>query len=616
MSLRFCLKQSLRIFIQGIYFNALSFAQPPSASITTYPGLFQTVDKLIKVNKFHDRKIRERLKMNPVVPEQLENISNISLDPIFLKSLFFHSKSRFLNLSSQKECFFYSFIEHNLINSGILGKKEIPISYTIQKNSARGLISYNNFFEFIHRSKCPQNKSINLLFKKKKIKNTLKKLSLPVPDNQLSCIKIFKKWQSHEWIAPLCRISQKIQSEAKNKEHLAILTKSEYQKKELIEKEILQASAFKKLLTPFQQNYLSHLCGTIDVFPENQDFFCNRFLSISFWKKIAKNNINRKEMTVKCHLLLKKNNLDHDDLINCADQLSQNKNSCHYLETKTFPALAPSPDCDEISEALHFSKLQAPYQDCPGKVDNEGIVNTSRVISHFNPQDHKINKNTCNDISVLPFIEINFNNSNKDAWNFHLCYDDPIEDKKICLPVIIGHSEKSKYSELRVVETILKRTVRAPKSIECSFVKENDYNPDRLKYRDRCFLIYNKDRCTNISCPKKIIFRDKEITHIKYQGEPSFDYFPNSTKNTKKSISFLIEKTRKGKFKSIKHLTALKYFLKLSPLSLVHGMGCIEDVYPQNFKKTYINQCQPIAFIIDGTIEKKQYWLCYHSNRH
>ena len=319
---------------------------------------------------------------------------------------------------------------------------------------------------------------------------------------------------------------------------------------------------------------------------------------------MAQNRIERMELTVKCQSLLNKNKLTLQELKDCAHQFTKNKKTCHYLETAQYQALTPMPDCQRLSEALSISKLKAKYQDCPGKVDNEGIINFGRLLSHLNNRKEKANPSNCNNISISPFVDLNFNNKNKDAWKFRICYPDPIENKELCLPAIIGQSETSNYSENKTISYILQRIKSAPKSLKCKFVEQVPYNPDRLKYQDGCFLIYNKNDCTSLSCPKRIVFRGKDIKNITYKGTGSFDYFPTSLKDDQRAVTYILEKVRKVRRRPIRNITDLKYYLNLSPNSLIHGRGCIEDIYPRNFNKKYMNHCTPVSFIIDGLIEK------------
>ena len=40
------------------------------------------------------------------------------------------------------------------------------------------------------------------------------------------------------------------------------------------------------------------------------------------------------------------------------------------------------------------------------------------------------------------------------------------------------------------------------------------------------------------------------------------------------------------------------------PNGVIHGIGCAEDLIPEQFQRMAINQCHPLPFIVDGHTEK------------
>ena len=593
-------KLFLNFIIGTIFFPTTLIAQEKHIP----PGIFKTIDNLITNDNKEYSTLYKDIQFKPISLEKLEKLKNITLHPTFSKSIFLHSNSSFLNLAAKNTCQFYSFLQNSLISRPNIISLGIPIQYKQENKKLDGIVSFKNFFIFIYKRVCKENNDIQVSFKIANLKNTLKKIKFPIPNKQQLCHDVLKEWQKNKSIGSLCRIGQVLISAPKNQELLSLLPKNQTKRRKEILVSIRQAEYYKKILTPFQADYVTHLCSYLDESINSQKIFCDKFITDSFWKKTANNYKNSIELDVKCQHLFNKKNLSPQEIKKCAEHLTQDKNLCHYLETKYFPALAPMPSCDQISEALTFSKLQAYYQDCPGKVNNEGIINVSRLLAHFKKEKYPIDKTSCRNISVFPFVSFNLDNKNKDGWKPRLCYEDPIQDKKICLPVIIGQKKYSNYSEASIVAKILYNIRKAPKSLNCTYAEKLQYNPSRIKYQDNCILIYDKNNCTSSSCPKKIIFKGKEIKEIIYSGTTNFDYFPNSAKSNKKSISFLLERFQKLNKKTIKNISSLKYHLLNSPLSLIHGRGCIEDIYPQNFKKLYMNQCSPVSFIIDGFIEK------------
>jgi hypothetical protein len=46
------------------------------------------------------------------------------------------------------------------------------------------------------------------------------------------------------------------------------------------------------------------------------------------------------------------------------------------------------------------------------------------------------------------------------------------------------------------------------------------------------------------------------------------------------------------------------FYLDKIPGSIIHGVGCAEDLLPEFFPRNSINGCHPLPFIVDGHIEK------------
>ena len=605
MLLKSSKKQFLKTGILLCLELSLLFVCPAKASEKkSWPGLFETAEKLIQVDNFQYNELLKRISRIYLDENKVKELKEISLHPLYLKSLLLHSKTEFINLASTDPCRFYSFLENDLITRPSSTVQGIPVRYREGGKTKDALIIRKLFFQYIHQKKCPGNGDIQRAFKRDRVEKILKEFKYTIPDNQVNCHELFTQWNEHSSIAPLCRVSFLMRDASKKKTQLPSFHPSEFKKKEQFKKEIKQAQFFEKILSPFKKSYLNHLCKNLGTTEVSRKNFCSEFINTSFWRKTANHKIKRKELTIKCQYLFGKEKLSAQELITCANRLTKSKNLCHFLESSDYQGLSPMPDCEQISQTLHFSRLKADYQDCPQGVDNEGIINISRILLHLRNKGHEINKEQCRSLSVSEFVDLNFKNKNKQAWDFKICYHDPIENKELCLPAIIGRSETSSYSENMIIAHILKRTEKGPKSLKCHFIEEKTYRPTLLKYQHGCFLVYDQDSCTTLSCPKKIVFRNRQINHISYRGSATFDYFPNSRSSDNRSVNSILEKDRRVGPRIIRNITDLKYYLGLSPTSLVHGRGCIEDIYPRFFNKKYMNQCTPVSFIIDGLIEK------------
>ena len=105
------------------------------------------------------------------------------------------------------------------------------------------------------------------------------------------------------------------------------------------------------------------------------------------------------------------------------------------------------------------------------------------------------------------------------------------------------------------------------------------------------------------------------MTNVAYEGDLNFDYFPNDYINEQYSLVSMISESMKKKGKIIRSLTDLENYFKDFNDAIIHGVGCGEDLYPEFFKKTMLNQCMPIPFIIDGIkIHKGQKKIIFHAS--
>ena len=603
MSLKFWKKSFYSFVATGILASIVAF--PGEAPSSPYPRFFSTVEQLIKIDDRSYHQLWQKSALSSIGSRRLTELKDIALDPVFLQSILFHSPAVFSDLAAEDECRFYAFLEQGLLSRPLHIMQNIPIRYTDQGKRLLAVVPAKDFFAFIYGKKhtqCQINNDQKRLFRGKSLKKTLAMLKLPVPSNWDDCFKIFQEWREKPLLAPLCRLAEGIRLVDQRKRQLAVLATSDGSLRRQLKAQIAQAQYLTQLLSPFQVDYLVHTCSSLG----STGKFCAKFVDTSFWTRVASNRLGRMELAAKCHMLLGKDqkSLTAKELVTCAEQFSRDKKLCHYLESERYPALAPSPDCGQISRALGVSRLRANYQDCPGKVDNEGMINFSRMLAHLEDKQYGVSPSSCNHFPVAQFVEFNFDHQNEEVWDLSICYPDPIENKQLCRPAIVGQGGDSRYAEGNVVVWILHRMKLAPKSTKCQFVEREKYNPSRLKYQNKCFLIYDEEQCTSLACPKQIMYRNRNVSNITYQGFVAFDYFPNSLRSDQRSITYTLNRVRKIGRRPIRNITELKYYLKSSANALAHGRGCIEDIYPRNFSKRYMNQCTPVSFIIDGLLEE------------
>ena len=87
--------------------------------------------------------------------------------------------------------------------------------------------------------------------------------------------------------------------------------------------------------------------------------------------------------------------------------------------------------------------------------------------------------------------------------------------------------------------------------------------------------------------------------NFKYTGKLGENYFEVSSQDKNHSMNKKLKKVLKFEDEKILSLTKLKLWFK-NKKKIIHGTGCIEDLYPDFFRRTRFNQCTNIPFIISG----------------
>ena len=270
------------LLLLGISFPTLLFSQ----TTESYPGLFQNIEKLIQIDERDYNELQKKIHTNLITLDKLKKLKDITLDPLFLKSLLFHTHPSFLDLSYEKDCLFYSFLENKLLTRPYFITRSIPIRYSIPSGKRLSAsISSKDFFTFIYQKKCKRNHDFKMTFKKDHLKKTLATLKFSIPTDQSGCFAILKKWRENEYLGPLCRIGQTISLLPQKEKQLSSIARSQINLRRQIQDEVTQGTFLKKLISPFQADYLTHLCAHLGTHPQNRKRFCQKFLTTSFWKK-------------------------------------------------------------------------------------------------------------------------------------------------------------------------------------------------------------------------------------------------------------------------------------------------------------------------------------------
>lgn len=554
------------------------------------PGIIESLERLIEVHKKQFVENKSKIQSNLKTLSDISALKEVKLDSQFVRSLIFHSDDRYLRLAQKDECKFLSVLENNLLRTAEGEISTVLIKFRNASNKEEGAaIPRDDFFEQIYKKKCLNNREFSLLFNANNFQKTVETIKFTVPKNESSCLVTHQEWLDNPFTAYLCGINQ-------------IIKKSKNQN---------EVDLYKSKIPALQKIYIENLCSNI-VSPE---LFCARYLKNDVWSKVINGEAPTYKMSFKCkNMMNKSGDLTTQDLKNCAAKLVAEPAICETKGNKNFPSNFPLQNCDKISDALKKSKLVTNYHDCPGNVDNEAITNIHRIVNHFSPREIITNTETCREESNYTFARLNFDIKHEEGWPLKVCYMNRATDKETCVPYMPGSRADEPLSEDQVIAKIIYQQKGAPAKTKCKIVDTKTFNPLRSEFKFGCFIVYDTETCTSAACNKKIIWEEKVISDIRFVGRPVFDYFPNAFINERYSFESMINEAKGTQGRTIKNLTDLKFYLDTMPNGIIHGVGCVEDLIPEEFQRIGMNECHPMPFIIDAHILKNNTtWLVMRS---
>jgi hypothetical protein len=266
-------------------------------------------------------------------------------------------------------------------------------------------------------------------------------------------------------------------------------------------------------------------------------------------------------------------------------------------------SLVPQMECDLLSTALNYSSFRSDYNDDPVTSDQLGITNMGRIILNANKTPVRPFEGPKSVISAAETFIFNEKFDNEEKWDLQACYDNMVTNLEVCQQVVIGKYLGLRQSLTTVVEEILKKTRGAEPKVSCEMISESEYNPLLLKFKTGCHIIYDSGTCKISSCPTKIMYNDRPITHIRLKSNLSLDYFPLNIPSERSSQHYLLANDFGKGAKNLSNLSSITNFFRKKPKGIIHGIGCAEDLLPSFFKVHTMNQCSPLPFIIDGMIK-------------
>ncbi len=566
------------------------------------PGILESINNFVHINREHFTKAMKSANAYRIKRNDLKEIKEIAISTPFIKTILFNSDSKYINMISGNNglCNFYALMENNLLKTtnGLINDVLIDI---ITKNKIKKtvLVSKKILLEHIYKTRCFKNKSVSTIFNSTNYLKTINSIKFKIPKNRNECQKIFDEWKTHLYLPYICKFPESISLSRKIREK--IKRNRNYQTTLSALQRAITSSGrrYEKQIPLFQQTYMENLCRHI----ESPDKFCNTYLSPGFWEEIVRGEKPLYYMQHRCKLLLRNNKLDTNKLRQCIKLMNDDINRCTTLGITQYPSFFPKPDCKTMEKALSVSRLKTSYQDCPGRIDYENIVNINRILEHFSDDKKSTNPSACVYETMEDFANIVISATNNLIWPLKICYINPVDNKNKCESYIPGQHPSSSLAEQKVMAKILNRIKGSSYKEDCKIIDKTQYNPFLLQYKNGCFIVVDKMKCTGFNCPKNIYFRGKIITGIKYEGKLRFEYFPNSYMHEKNSMDHIIRQKFALKSNRIPNLTILTNFLKNNPNAIIHGVGCAENLLPRFFRSHTLSDCSPTPFIIDGVFD-------------
>lgn len=568
-----------------------SFAQTnpiETPKSTTYPGILETFEKLIQVDNTRFKKKTNLLITTGKTLSDASTVSNLDLEPDFLNSLILHSDPGYLKLAGQNKCRFYDVLITDLLRTSEGRVKNVIVTYVTSKgNRETSVLSKKDFLQKVVNVECPESIKMIAAMSLKNLVATIKDISFDLPTGEGQCHAIHLSWLSNPKTPYLCQIHEYISEANSNGGDPSDLA----QRKSL-------AKVLEQKISPTKREYLANICTHLD----EEKLFCQDFLYVSFWNKIANGQTSRVYAEEICRRALKTQTLSEPQLKECLARMKKESDICLYPATSN--SLVPQMECDLLSTALNYTSFRSDYSDAPANSDQLGITNMGRLILNVNKTPIRPFEGPSSVISSAETFIFNENFDNEEKWQLEACYDNMITNLEVCQQIVIGKYLGLRQSYTTVVEEILKKTRGADPKVSCSMVSETEFNPLLLKFKSGCHIVYDPVNCQISRCAHKIYYNDRLINHIRLKSNLSLDYFPLNIPSERTSQHYLLSNDFKRNARNLSNLSSINAFFKRSKKGVIHGIGCAEEILPSFFKVRTMNQCSPLPFLIDGVIKK------------
>ena len=561
---------------------------PPSVD---YPGMIESLEKLIQIDNTKFTKKNDLLIKSGNSMGDFGSVSAVELDPDYLNSIILHSDPGYVKLASSGKCMFYDAIINDLLKNAEGKLKTVFITY-VNKNKEResAVILKKDFINKVVSAECPATAKLINEFQVKNLDQTIKTTNFDPPTGKDQCHNAYLDWLNNPRAPYFCKLHEFIKE--------ARLSQGD-------PKDLQQRKAISNILDQklgvANKDYLENLCENFD----HEELFCEDFLNVSFWSKVANGFENKIYAEDICTKVLNSNspNLSDVQLKQCMARLRKENDLCLYPGGRN-QGLLPAPQCDTLATALNFSSMRADYKDCPASSDQQAVTNMGRILLNISKEKIAPFNGPCSTISSGVTFEFNKRFDNDENWKLEACYDDPMAEKEVCYKTYFGQYGTSPESYNVVVANILRKTRGADESIKCEMIDSEDYNPLLLQYKSGCYIIYERNKCFVSQCKHKILYNDRTIDLIRMKNRVTLDYFPTNVVDERFSQNYILTRDYRQNGRPLNNLSSINAFFKKPKKGVIHGVGCAEDLLPSFFKTRGFNQCTPLPFIIDGVIRE------------
>lgn len=571
-------------------FTSLAQTTPiPTPASVEYPGMIQTLEKLIQVDNTKFSKKNEQLLKNSGTMTDFAGATSLELDPDYLNSIMLHSDPGYVKLASTSKCRFYDTIINDLLRNAEGNLKTVFVTY-VNKNQQRdsATILKKDFLSKVVATECPETPKLIEEFQVKNLDKTIAKTNFDAPTGKDQCHNAYLDWLNNARTPYYCKLHEFMKEARENTGD----------PKDLVQRKAI-AAILEKKLDVGQRDYLQNLCQNLD----NEDLFCEDFLNVSFWSKVATGTQSRIYAEDICLKVMGTPTINDVQLKQCIAKMRKENDLCLYPGGRN-QGLVPAPQCDTLATALNFSSLRSDYKDCPAGNDQQALTNMGRILLNISKEKIQPFAGSCSVISTGVTYDFNKRFNNDENWKLEACFDDALSEKEVCYKTFFGSYGDAPEAYPNVVANILRRTRGAAENLKCEMLDSEDYNPLLLQYKNGCYIIFERTKCYTSSCKHKVLFNDRTVDLIKIKNRITMDYFPSTVLNERYSQQYLLTHDYRRTGRVLNNVSAIVNFFKKSKSGIIHGVGCAEDLLPSFFKIQAFNQCTPMPFIIDGIIRE------------